>query len=99
MNVLTNFSIIPLQFVSGLGLLFSLFGFTLGFIYLLKYFIFGIPVPGYTSIILGITMFSGVQMLSLGLIGEYLGRIHLNINSKPQYYVKEHLNSNDFQNK
>ncbi len=89
MNMFTNFSIIPLQVVSLLGFVFAVFGFTLTIGYLLKYLVWGIPVPGFTSIIIGITMFSGVQMLSLGLIGEYLGRIHLNINSKPQYFVRE----------
>lgn len=93
MNVLTNFSIMPLQVVSVLGLIFSIFGFFLTVVFLYKYLVWGVPVPGYTSTIIGITMFSGVQMLSLGLIGEYLGRIHLNINSKPQYFVSEDLSS------
>jgi glycosyltransferase involved in cell wall biosynthesis len=93
MNMLTNFSIMPLQAVSALGLIFSTVGFFLTVAYLVKYLVWGVPVPGYTSIIIGITMFSGVQMLSLGLIGEYLGRIHLNINSKPQYFVSEDLSS------
>lgn len=89
MNMLTNFSILPLQVVSGAGLLFSFVGFFLAVSYLAKYLIWGIPVPGFTTIIIGITLFSGVQMLSLGMIGEYLGRIHLNINTKPQYFVRE----------
>jgi polyisoprenyl-phosphate glycosyltransferase len=93
MNMLTNFSIVPLQAVAVLGLFFSFGGFLLSVGYLLKYLIWGVPVPGFTSIIIGITMFSGVQLLALGLIGEYLGRIHLNINSKPQYFVSEDLSS------
>jgi glycosyltransferase involved in cell wall biosynthesis len=93
MNMLTNFSIMPLQAVSALGLIFSTVGFSLTVAFLVKFLVWGVPVPGYTSIIIGITMFSGVQMLSLGLIGEYLGRIHLNINSKPQYFVSEDLSS------
>ncbi len=93
MNMFTNFTIMPLQVVSALGLIFSTIGFTLTVGYLIKFLVWGVPVPGFTSIIIGITMFSGVQMLSLGLIGEYLGRIHLNINSKPQYYVREDVSS------
>ncbi len=89
MNMLTNFSILPLQAVSTAGLFFSLVGFLLTLGYLVKFLIWGIPVPGYTSIIIVITFFSGVQLLALGLIGEYLGRVHLNINSKPQYYIRE----------
>lgn len=97
MNMFTNFSIIPLQLVSFLGIFFASVGFSLSLVYLLKYLIWGVPVPGFTSVIIGITMFSGVQMLSLGLIGEYLGRIHLNINSKPQYFIRESLEFDDKQ--
>jgi undecaprenyl-phosphate 4-deoxy-4-formamido-L-arabinose transferase len=89
MNMVTNFSIIPLQTVSLAGIFFSLIGFLLALGYLTKYFISGIPVPGYTSIIIAITFLSGLQLLALGLIGEYLGRVHLNINSKPQYFIRE----------
>lgn len=96
MNMFTNFSILPLQLVSFIGLIFASIGFILSLGYLIKYLFWGVPVPGYTSIMIGITMFSGVQMLSLGLIGEYLGRIHLNINSKPQYFIRESFADNDF---
>jgi len=88
-NMLTNFSIGPLQLATFLGLIFSTLGFLIATWFILKYLIFDIPVPGFTSIIVSITLFSGVQMLTLGLIGEYLGRIHLNINSKPQYFIKD----------
>lgn len=90
-NMLTNFSIAPLQIATVVGLLFSLFGFSLAAWFLTQYLLYGIPVPGFTSIIVSVTVFSGVQMLTLGLIGEYLGRIHMNINSKPQYSIRNHL--------
>jgi len=90
-NMLTNFSIGPLQVATLLGLIFSSFGFLIAIWFILKYLIFGVPVPGFTSIIVSITLFSGVQMLTLGIIGEYLGRVHLNINSKPQYYIRNYI--------
>ncbi len=87
LNMITNFSIIPLQIASILGLLFSFLGFIMAVYFLAKKIIFDIPVAGYTSLIIAITFFAGIQILALGLIGEYLGRIHLNINEKPQYEI------------
>lgn len=89
MNMVTNFSIIPLQATSILGLLFAVIGFIMGILFLIKKIIFGIPVTGYTSLIVAITIFSGIQLLSLGLIGEYLGRVHLNVNNKPQFLIRK----------
>lgn len=91
LNMLTNFSIGPLQVATVLGLIFSSLGFLIAAWFVFKFLIYDIPVPGFTSIIVSITLFSGVQMLTLGLIGEYLGRMHLNINSKPQYYIRNYI--------
>ena len=55
----------------------------------MKKIIFDIPVTGFASIMIVITIFSGVQLITIGLIGEYIGRIHLNQNQKPQYAVRE----------
>jgi hypothetical protein len=45
----------------------------------------GITVPGYASTIIAILVLGGVQLLAVGIMGEYLGRLHLNVNCKPQY--------------
>ncbi len=89
MNVFTNFSLLPLQFVSFMGLLAAAGGFALGFYYLLAALFAQIDVPGYASIITAVLVLGGVQLLSLGIIGEYLGRLHLNVNRKPQYTVRQ----------
>jgi undecaprenyl-phosphate 4-deoxy-4-formamido-L-arabinose transferase len=91
MNVLTNFSLLPLQIVSFCGILAAVSGLTLGVYYLLLYFCSTITVPGYASIIVAVLVLGGVQLLSLGIIGEYLGRLHLNVNRKPQYVVRQVL--------
>lgn len=88
-NMLTNFTIFPLQFTSFLGFIFAIAGFVLGIYFLIRKLFFDISVPGYASLIITIAVFSGVQLISLGLIGEYLGRIHLNINQHPQFIIKE----------
>jgi undecaprenyl-phosphate 4-deoxy-4-formamido-L-arabinose transferase len=91
LNMITNFSIVPLQVSSIIGALFSMLGFFMAGYFLLKKIIYGIPVEGYTSLIIVITIFAGIQLITLGMIGEYIGRIHLNINNKPQYEIREQI--------
>lgn len=88
LNLLTNFSLLPLQVVSLLGFALSACGLFLGLYYLLQHFFGNIEQPGYASIIVSIFIMSGVQLLSLGVMGEYLGRMHLNINRKPQFVIR-----------
>jgi undecaprenyl-phosphate 4-deoxy-4-formamido-L-arabinose transferase len=88
MNVFTNFSLLPLQLVSFLGIAAALLGMTLGIWYLVAALFAKIQVPGYASIIVAVLVLGGLQLLSLGIIGEYLGRLHLNVNRKPQYTVR-----------
>lgn len=90
-NMLTNFSAFPIRVASGLGIIFSLFGFGLGLYFFIKALVTNIPVTGYASLIVAITMFSGVQLLTIGVIGEYIARVHININNKPQYVIKDRL--------
>ncbi|MEA1928527.1 MAG: glycosyltransferase, partial [Candidatus Auribacterota bacterium] len=90
-NMLTNFSALPIRIVSCLGVIFSLFGFGLAIYFFIKAFVTNIPVTGYASLIVAITMFSGVQLLTIGVIGEYIARVHMNINKKPQYVIRDKL--------
>jgi glycosyltransferase involved in cell wall biosynthesis len=87
-NLFTNFSLIPLQVVSCVGFLFACGGLLSGFYYLLRYVSGGIGIPGYASMIIAILVLGGIQLLSLGIIGEYVGRVHLNLNKKPQFVVR-----------
>jgi len=89
LNLLTNFSIYPVQVASLSGFIFSFLGFLFGAFFILKKLFLGIPVSGYSSLIVAVTIFSGVQLVSLGMLGEYIGRIHLNVSQKPQYSLKE----------
>ena len=88
-NGFTNFSIKPLRISSVFGLFFSISG----FVYLLIIIIRRIMNPGiqagWTSIMAAIIFFGGIQLLSIGLLGEYIGRVFLSINKKPQYVIKE----------
>ena len=91
LNLLTNFSLLPLQAASACGILAAGGGFVLGAYYLFEYFRSNIDVPGYASIIVAVLVLGGIQLLSLGIMGEYLGRLHLNVNRKPQYHVRQVL--------
>jgi len=91
MNVVTNFSLAPLQLVSVFGIVSSLAGIMLAVYYIYRYFTNAVGVPGYASLIVTVLVTSGLQLLSLGIIGEYLGRVLLNINKKPQFIERNVL--------
>ncbi|HBE99675.1 MAG TPA: hypothetical protein DDW46_01335, partial [Dehalococcoidia bacterium] len=58
---------------------------------------FGIDMEGWTSIILAITISGGIQLIGLGLLGEYVGRSYMNINRQPQYVIKDTVSINQVQ--
>ena len=88
-NMVTSFSQIPLQIASFIGLATMLFGFLL-FLYVLADFAFrGAPVKGFTFLAAAITLFSGVQLFVLGVIGEYLARMHQRLIGMPAYSVRD----------
>lgn len=89
-NMITGFSTLPLRFASALGLLMTAFGSVI-FIYIMlsQLFAFRFEVPGFTFTVSLIAIFAGAQMFALGIIGEYLARMHLRIMDRPMYVVKE----------
>jgi undecaprenyl-phosphate 4-deoxy-4-formamido-L-arabinose transferase len=89
LNLFTNFSLLPLQMVSVIGLFTAVLGLLVAAIYLAMYFLHAITVPGYASTIIAVLVLGGIQLLSLGIMGEYLGRLHLNVNRKPQYVERD----------
>jgi len=93
MNMFVNFSIYPLRMSTILGITFSSLGVLLSIILIIDKIIHpNIPI-GITSILVAILVFSGVQMVMLGLIGEYLGKLFLTDNQTPQYVIREMLNN------
>ena len=88
-NMVTGFSVLPLQIASMIGFLLSLFGFVV-LVYVVGRFLFqGSPVPGFPFLASIIAIFSGAQLLGIGIIGEYLARMHFRIMDKPQYFIKK----------
>ena len=92
LNMLTGFSTLPLQIASILGFIFMLFGLIiLGYVFINFLHNRG-AVPGFTFIASIVSIFSGVQLFVLGIIGEYLARIHFRTFNKPSYVIR---NKND----
>ena len=87
-NLFTTFSLVPLQFVSLIGMLVAMGGLFMGAYYLVLYLRSSIGVPGYASVIVAVLVLGGLQLVALGVHGEYLGRLHLNVNRRPQYLVR-----------
>jgi undecaprenyl-phosphate 4-deoxy-4-formamido-L-arabinose transferase len=90
-SILVNFSVKPLRLATLLGGTMSALGFSGGVYILANNFLYGVPVQGWLSLILTVLLFSGVQMLMLGMIGEYLGRLYLTANGTPQSIVRKVL--------
>lgn len=91
LNLFTNFSLLPLQVASGVGIVFALAGLATGAYYLVQAMLNNIAVPGYASIIIAVVTLGGLQLMALGIIGEYIGRMHMNVNRKPQYTIRQRL--------
>ena len=85
----TNFSTVPIHLFSLLGVIISLFSSIFGIFLIAESFINPETPLGYSSIIVSIFFFSGIQLIFLGLIGEYLGKVLKNVNQEPQYSIKE----------
>jgi dolichol-phosphate mannosyltransferase len=90
-NAITSFSVVPLRLATYLGLLSAGVGLLYAFYFLYKKVFLDIPVLGYASIIVSVLFVGGVQLLILGIIGEYLGRIYQEVQARPVYIVREHL--------
>ena len=86
---ITSFSIAPLQLATYFGLLVSLFAFCYGIFIIGKTIIYGIDVPGYASLMVTLLFLGGVQLISIGILGEYLGRIYGEVKKRPLYLVQD----------
>jgi glycosyltransferase involved in cell wall biosynthesis len=92
LNMITGFSILPLQLASLLGLLFTMIGFGV-FLFALVSFIVqgGQVVPGFTFLASVIAIFAGVQLFALGIIGEYIARMHVRLMRRPPYVIRQQV--------
>lgn len=88
---LMSFSTVPLMVWTFVGVTVSFLSLFAAVYFLLNTLLYGIDVPGYASLIVSISFLSGIQLLSLGVLGEYIGRIFAEVKGRPLYIVSEHL--------
>ena len=88
---LTSFSTLPLRVWSVLGLAISVLAIIYASFILIRTIIFGADVPGYPSIVVSVMLLAGVQLISLGVLGEYLGRVYEEVKDRPLYLVADEI--------
>lgn len=93
-DIATSYSTLPLQFASYIGFLTVIFGLVLMSYVITGPLIFGVVVPGFALLASSITLFAGVQIMTLGILGEYVGKIHFRVMNKPTYLVTEIVGTN-----
>ena len=87
---LTSFSVAPLRVASMLGLLLAATALLFGAWILLQTILYGQDVPGYPSLVVGLMVLGGVQLVMIGVLGEYVGKLLSEIKARPVYFVAEH---------
>ena len=88
MNMMTGYSLLPLQFATLIGFVFTVFGILVLAFVMGRYVMSGTSVAGFPFLASIIAIFSGAQLFALGIIGEYLGRIHMRTMERPAYIVR-----------
>lgn len=94
-NGIINFSVKPLKIATVLGTIFSLFAFIYLIIILIKTLILGADVPGYPSLICVILLLGGLNLMAVGILGEYISKMYLEIKKRPIYVAKNKLGFDD----
>jgi hypothetical protein len=92
LNGLISFSSKPLFFMSIFGFVISILSFGLGAVYLVQKLVGNSITPGLSTTVILVSFFAGVQLLGLGLIGEYVGRIYDEVKRRPMYILDKKIN-------
>jgi glycosyltransferase involved in cell wall biosynthesis len=88
-HAVTSFSTVPLRLATYLGLISSFISLFVGIYFIYRKVFYGIPVLGYASIIISLFFIGGIQLLVLGILGEYLGRTYQEVQRRPLYITRE----------
>ena len=88
---ITAFTTLPLRIWSGIGALISIASILYALYVMLETLIFGNPTPGWATLTVGLMFFSGVQLFSIGILGEYLGRVYEEVKMRPLYLIAQDL--------
>ncbi len=90
-HAITSFSIVPLRLATWLGIWSAFLSLFFGIYFIARKIFYNIPVPGFASIIVAIFFVGGVQLLVLGIFGEYIGRTYQEVQKRPLYIIKEKI--------
>ena len=93
---ITSFSMKPLRVISFIGMLSSLLS-LLGLVYALVSHFCGVTVPGWTAIVCSIWLLGGIQLLSIGVLGEYIGKIFSEVKQRPRYFIDEIVANDEYE--
>jgi glycosyltransferase involved in cell wall biosynthesis len=92
---ITSFSAAPLKFWTYIGIVGSLLTLTYAVFIILRTLIHGVDIPGYASLLVAILFFGSLQLISVGMLGEYMGRIYMETKQRPIYLVRKHYKANN----
>lgn len=92
---IASFTTVPLKIWSYVGMVVSLVALLYATFFLVKTLIWGIDVPGFPSLLISVLLLGGIQLISLGVIGEYLGRVYEEVKGRPLYIVSEEIGLGD----
>ncbi len=92
-SMLTGYSTIPLRIASGIGLITSLLGFSMFFYVVIRRLLQTAYVPGFAFIASEIALFAGLQLFAIGIIGEYIARMHFRTMGRPPYVIREEVDN------
>ena len=83
-----SFSVLPLKIWTFLGLTVSLVSLVYAFLIILRTLFYGIDVPGYASLIVAVLFLGGIQLIGIGVLGDYIGRIYVAARGRPHYFIR-----------
>lgn len=89
-NGISSFSVKPISLILGMGML-IIFVSLLALVYALISYFTGHVVPGWTSLILSIWFLGGLQLLAIGMVGQYIGKIYIEVKHRPRYNIEKVL--------
>ena len=87
---ITSFSVRPLRFIVGMGLLFILIS-LLAIVYAMVSYLRGYTMPGWTSLLVSVWFIGGCILMALGIIGEYVGKTYKEVKRRPRYFVEQEV--------
>ena len=90
-DMVVSFTDLPLKMAAFAGFTLGTAGFLLALFYLIRHFLYGFSVPGFATTVILITVFAGIQLVCLGILGEYIGRMNKEVKKKPEYIVRDKL--------